>query len=122
MSADYLFHLAYGPLLLLLGLLFMLLPPKKINHLYGYRMPRAMINQDTWDEANRYAAKWLVYLSLMVTCLQLIILLVLKPLAAHITAAVLICIAALAVIPITEHHLSKTFDDQGQRIAEDPRA
>ncbi len=115
MATQYLTHLALGPLVLLIAILFKAFPPKKINYIYGYRMPGAMINQDTWDEANRYSSKWLVYLSLVSTGIQFILIFLLTPGASLIFASVLICIAVLAVVPITERHLSKTFDEKGIR-------
>jgi len=35
-------------------------PPKKINHLYGYRSPQSMKNQHNWDIANKYSADLLM--------------------------------------------------------------
>jgi uncharacterized membrane protein len=32
-------------------------PPRRINHLYGYRTPRSMASQDAWDFAQIYSAK-----------------------------------------------------------------
>ena len=47
------------PALLLLCSLFMWIAgrPKRINWLFGYRMPRATKNQDTWVYANRFFGK-----------------------------------------------------------------
>lgn len=45
------------------GLLYLVLlffPPKKINALYGYRTPRSMKNQSTWDFAQKYANQQLL--------------------------------------------------------------
>ena len=121
MTLQYLIHLAFGPLLLVLALLFKIFPPKRINYLYGYRMPRAMVNLDTWDEANNYSAKWLVYLSVITICLQLISILLFSLVTSVIIGAILMCIAALAVMPITESHLSRTFDEKGVRITQNSK-
>jgi uncharacterized membrane protein len=115
MTGQYLIHLAFGPLLLALALLFKAFPPTKINYFYGYRMPRAMINQDTWDEANRYAATWLIYLSAFTIGLQLIAIFTLGLSTSIIVGAILMCLAAIAVMPITEKYLARTFDHQGNR-------
>lgn len=32
-------------------------PPRKINHLYGYRTPRSMRNQEIWDFAQHQSAR-----------------------------------------------------------------
>ncbi|WP_051285278.1 SdpI family protein [Aequorivita capsosiphonis] len=52
--------------LILLGVSFIyfLFPPRKINHLYGYRTPRSMKNNNRWKLANKMAPKMLIALSL----------------------------------------------------------
>ena len=47
--------LGYCAFMLLLGWLLKKFPPKKINHLYGYRTQRSMKNQATWEAANTYS-------------------------------------------------------------------
>lgn len=39
-------------LLFLLSFIFWKFPPKKINSIYGYKTPKAMLNQQIWDFAN----------------------------------------------------------------------
>ena len=53
-----------GLILTLGGLIFLIvgyiqhrLPPKKINHLYGYRTSASMKSQESWDFAQKYSAK-----------------------------------------------------------------
>lgn len=52
--------------LILLGvsLIYFLFPPKKIDHLYGYRTPRSMKNRHRWKVANSLAPKMMIALSL----------------------------------------------------------
>ena len=47
-------------ILLILGIIFYKFPPKKINSVYGYRTPRSMTNQDTWDSANTFSSIWMI--------------------------------------------------------------
>ena len=35
-------------------------PPKKINHLYGYRTSASMKSQESWDFAQQYSAKKMI--------------------------------------------------------------
>ena len=53
-----------GLILTLGGLIFLIagyiqhrFPPKKINHLYGYRTSASMKSQESWDFAQEYSAK-----------------------------------------------------------------
>lgn len=39
-------------------------PPKKINHLYGYRTQNSMKNQSNWDFAQRYSSIKLMQVAL----------------------------------------------------------
>ena len=58
-----------GFIFIVTGLILKFFPPKKINSLYGYRMPSAMQNQATWDFAQIYAANRMVLAG--VKCLAL---------------------------------------------------
>jgi hypothetical protein len=49
-----------GLIFIIIGLLQKYLPPKSINRWYGYRTPNARTNQQTWDEANRYSANFMI--------------------------------------------------------------
>jgi len=49
-----------GLIFIVIGLLQKYLPPKGINRWYGYRTPAARTNQQTWDEANRYSANFMI--------------------------------------------------------------
>ena len=46
-------------------------PPRKINSIYGYRTPRSMKDQETWDLANRTWAKNLFKYSVPVVIVQM---------------------------------------------------
>jgi len=53
--------LLYGLPLLIFGYIYKIRPPKKINHLYGYRTTRSMKNQQVWDYANKIGAQAIMY-------------------------------------------------------------
>ena len=42
---------------LVVGVVFWMCPPKKINEFYGYRTTRSRKSQEAWDFAQRYSAK-----------------------------------------------------------------
>jgi uncharacterized membrane protein len=112
----------------LIGLLFMLIglvqknfPPKKINNYYGYRMPSAMKNQQTWDEANCYSAimalkigAWMFVIGLMLTVLAHIITFPAnaKFLFTYLVLLVSSMGSVLILITATENHLDRTFKDK----------
>lgn len=45
-------------IMIVLGFIYGKYPPKKINHISGYRTTMSMKNQDTWDFANRYMGNY----------------------------------------------------------------
>lgn len=51
-------------ILLGISLIYFLLPPKKINYLYGYRTSKSMKNQENWLLANRLGAKYFLISSI----------------------------------------------------------
>ena len=44
-------------IMLVFGAIFSKKAPKSINHIYGYRTPRSMKNQNTWEFANMYCGR-----------------------------------------------------------------
>jgi len=46
-----------GLIFIIVGLIQLLIPPKKINSFYGYRTPRSMQSQPQWDFAQVYSSK-----------------------------------------------------------------
>ena len=50
--------------LTVVGLVFWMYPPKKINEFYGYRTTRSRKSQEAWDFAQRYSAKLMTILGL----------------------------------------------------------
>ncbi|MEP0263283.1 SdpI family protein [Dokdonia sp.] len=108
--------------LLIVGFLFLFLayyylkkPPKKINHLYGYRTRRSMANQDIWDFANKQSAKdfWRVAIVTMITGLALLPFDI--PFKVLVQMAVLLIGLGISVWN-TEKEINKHFDKNGNKI------
>ena len=94
-------HLFIGPLILVITLIFVKYPPKKINDFYGYRTSRSMINQDCWDFAQYSTA--LMWKSALVTCIsQLIAIIVLNEESALLTGVIVLIITLLYSVYLTE--------------------
>ena len=103
---------------LVVGVVFWMYPPKKINEFYGYRTTRSRKSQEAWDFAQRYSAK-------LMTILGLAALIVAA--AAHLfrnslcvnsdhlmlydngITAVLVVMLVLPIIVLTELELRKRF-------------
>lgn len=110
-----------GLMLFILGLIFYNFPPKKINDLYGYRTLAAQKNQQTWDVANSYAAKYMIKCGLILIVIGLLITGLLKEITisvkikATLTALFFIAsgiVPCLFLIAATEKHLDKFFGNK----------
>ncbi|RWY55876.1 SdpI family protein [Mucilaginibacter gilvus] len=95
-------------------------PPKKINALYGYPTTASMLNQQNWDEANRYSTAlmikyaWIMLVAgILITALLMLFgvkenSFVLIKIALMITAAIIVLIN---MIRLTERHLKQITPD-----------
>ncbi|MGL4570807.1 MAG: SdpI family protein [Clostridium sp.] len=53
-------YLLIPSVMVILGIILKMKPPKKINHFYGYRTTRSMASQKAWDYAQvTYGKLWL---------------------------------------------------------------
>ena len=65
-----------GIVFLIVGLLSVFKPPKKINSLYGYRSARSMKTQKAWDMAQEYSGRLMTKLAIFLLAVAIIGLLV----------------------------------------------
>ena len=79
--------------------------PKSINGLVGYRTSRSMINQDTWNFANKYCASLWIKLGIITSVISFLI---------YIVVLIQTFLLLLSIIPV-EKALKNTFDDDGNR-------
>ena len=54
-----------GLILCLTWVFVRIFPPKRINALYGYRTPRSMKNQESWNYAQKLGNRYLIALALV---------------------------------------------------------
>lgn len=90
--------------------------PKSINGLVGYRTSRSMINQDTWNFANKYCASLWIKIGIITTVVSSLIYILFD--VNEIVSIVIVLIQTflllLSIIPV-EKALKKIFDDDGNR-------
>ena len=111
--------LTTGLILIVMSVIAIRFPPKKINSTYGYRTKASMRNQQTWEEANRYSSKLMLLCGaiLAVTGLLSFFMSSLNQ-TSTITGTILTLLCSLLPIPLTERHLKKLFDKEGKRKTE----
>ena len=108
--------LLVGIIFSIVGFIFRIFPPKKINWIYGYRTFSSMKNTDTWNVANKYSAELMIAEGITLTILGVAILFIPNPgVTTAILAIGLILLSAIILIVATERQLNKVFDNQGKR-------
>ena len=107
--------LGYCAFMLLLGWLLKKFPPKKINHLYGYRTQRSMKNQATWEAANTYSSLVFFKVSLYSFFIP-VALYFLYPQQNVLFTIITNTLLLLYVLYATEKHLKARFDIQGNTL------
>ena len=123
MTTNVVFNWLFGPHVL--GLLYLIIgaiqyrfPPKKINNWYGYRTSTSQKNQETWDEANRYSAKYMIKIGVIVIVIGFIttailnnLVMSLKPKEALVIFVFMLggMLPPILMIVATERHLNKLF-------------
>jgi uncharacterized membrane protein len=121
-------HFIFGPqlvgiVLVVIGLIMQQYPPKKINGLYGYRTFASMKNQQTWDVANRYAARLMTVIGFWTFIAGVAVTAGLNYLMADGfklrgfiagISIVLSIVPALLIIILTEKHLDRTFNNKNE--------
>ena len=107
--------LGYCAFMLLLGWLLKKYPPKKINHLYGYRTQRSMKNQATWEAANTYSSLVFFKVSLYSFFIP-VALYFLYPQQSVLFTIITNTLLLLYVLYATEKHLKARFDIQGNPL------
>lgn len=100
-------HLAMGPLMLLLSLLYKKYPPRKINFIYGYRTERSMKNLAAWECANMYSANGLIVVALATMVLQLVFYFLFDSATVLLFAAVFLLTGLIIVMLLTERELKR---------------
>ena len=107
--------LGYCAFMLLLGWLLKKFPPKKINHLYGYRTQRSMKNQASWEAANTYSSLVFFKVSLYSFFIPVVLYFLFPQLNVLITI-ITNTLLLLYVLYATEKHLKSRFDTQGNLL------
>ncbi|MGZ3757045.1 MAG: SdpI family protein [Mucilaginibacter sp.] len=123
MTTNAVFNWLFGPhvlglLYLVIGVIQYRFPPKKINNWYGYRTSTSQRNQETWDEANRFSARYMIKMGGIVIIIGFIATAIFNNLVMplKLKEALVIFVfmlggmlPAILMIVATERHLTKLF-------------
>jgi uncharacterized membrane protein len=114
-------NLLFPAIMLVGGKLFQKDKPREINWIIGYRTSMSMKNEDTWRFAHKVSGRWMWRIGwgcLLLTVVPMLLVLRENQEVVATVGAMVMClqmVPILAVIPLTEHALRKTFDKNGNR-------
>ncbi|MFI3206838.1 MAG: SdpI family protein [Clostridia bacterium] len=109
-------------IMIVIGLIFFVKPPKKINFIIGYRTKMSMKNEDTWFFAHKFSGKLILISGLVLLPITFLSSFFTIEQNENVVGAVsgVICFCQVAVILVvvakTEIKLVKTFNRKGERI------
>lgn len=109
------FSIVIGSVVLAVGVISFLFPPKKINPVYGYRTEFSTKNIEIWQEGNKYCAK-----QYLIAGVLLLIIGVIGYFSLNQRGYILPIVGFIPVLYktvfTTEKHLKSNFDSNGYRI------
>jgi len=103
-----------GLIFIVIGFIFKMFPPRKINYIYGYRTNLSMKNQDIWNEAQKYSANSFIVLGFIYVSLRFILSLTIGNIGDGYNG-MLLTIGIIIMIIFDEGHLRKLFNNDGSR-------
>lgn len=96
------------------GLFFKIVPPKKINHIYGWRSRMSMKNIDTWNEAQRFGSNIFIIGGIFLAIFGAIIYICYGEVTKKIECIIIVITTAIILIS-GEVHLREVFNKDGSR-------
>jgi len=107
--------LGYCVFMLILAYAVRRFPPKKINHIYGYRTTRSMKNQKVWDASNAHSSGLMVRFCLYSFFLPLIFYFLL-PGWNFLLTVIGNSLLIILIYFYTEKYLQEHFDEEGNQL------
>ena len=105
-------HLLPGLLVLVIGYMMLLWPPKRINWFYGFRTKYSMRNRQTWRKGNLYYTKMIMGTGLMSIAIALACYYLLPfPVSLIIVVGFMIVMFMLS-IQLTNDYLKRKFEEK----------
>lgn len=114
MSETLLYILTTNGLLFLISIIFWKFPPKKVNGIYGYKTPKAMLNQEIWDFSNAIFNKSLLIYS-GISFLGALIIANFATIELTWQPMVLVLLSILVSVIKTERALNDNFTEEGKK-------
>ena len=111
--------------MIVVGVVFLKRPPKRVNGFYGYRTARSMSSQEAWDFAHRACGRlWLgcgAVVGLICLGLEIAVLRWNRELLSTWSGTILLiqCVLLLVTILPVEGALKRNFDRDGHRITKE---
>ncbi|MGG7078308.1 SdpI family protein [Clostridium sardiniense] len=104
-----------GFIFLITGILLTLNPPRNRNGVLGYRTSMSMLNQDTWNEAQKYSGMSMSFFGILNIIFALWFYILPISINADKFQLIFFIITSVLMIYLDELHLNKLFNKDGTR-------
>lgn len=105
--------LMVGTIFSVAGFIVFKYPPKKINMLYGYRTSSSMKNQESWNFAQIYSSKLMIFCGLVLSFSSVLgLFFKISEGIGVLISTVMILIAVLSLLFFTEKAINKKFNEK----------
>ncbi len=111
----FLISLACGFIFIVAGILLRLNPPRSRNCMIGYRTSMSMLNQDTWNEAQKYGGFSMTFFGVINIIFALWFYVFPMSINADKFQLIFFIITSILMIYLDELHLKKLFNKDGTR-------
>jgi uncharacterized membrane protein len=109
--------LLYGVLFVIAGVLYKILPPKKMSWYYGVQTKAARRNEQTWKEATLFVATPAICIGLLFILISFLPFIFESATIFSIRLAFILIFASLILLhSLTQRHLNRNFDKEGNKI------
>ena len=100
-----------GPLIIIIGIIFLLYPPKKINGIYGYRTKSSKKSIELWHFAQSYSSKKIILAGILMLLFSLSGLFIdLRTSTAALLGLFFVIFPLSLMMKLTEDAIKKKFD------------
>ena len=102
-----------GIIFVIAGLILLKFPPKKINHLYGYRTKNSMEDQERWDFAQVFSSKLMIKYGLYLSLISIVgLFLKIDAMVSMVIGLGLMFVVVFALFIKTEKAIRKNFGNR----------
>ena len=108
-SPFFILCITSGIVIIVVGWILTKYPPKNINYWYGYRTPSSLRSQERWDFAQKYAAREMIRLGLLLLIISFLGFLLPGSLTEAFAGVIIFLVLVITLLFRVERAIGKKF-------------